>query len=343
MSMSFRSSPLLQHRPQRSRGFTLVELMVALTVGMIILLALTLVFSRNNSNLMEVEKTGRQMENGRFALDMLGEEVRHAGFYGEVDPDNLAVTYTTPAPCETDLTKLGWDTSTASVKMPAAILGTSDASTLPCLSNAVGNSEAVTFRYLDTGDEVSTASVKAGNLYIQISRCSSDALQLASGYKTDDFKTLRNLACSASYAYVRRYRSRTYYVASCDDCGGGDGIPTLKRVELVDGTLTTSAVAEGVEKLVVEYGVDTDSDGVVDKYTDSTTLNKAVAPVLWTNVIDVRLHVLSRNTETSPGYTDPRTYTMGSVNYTPADAYKRTLLRATARLTNIGNRRDSKL
>ena len=43
-------------------------------------------------------------------------------------------------------------------------------------------------------------------------------------------------------------------------------MPTLKRVELVAGQLTTTALAEGIEMLRLEYGFDVDGDGSPDTY-----------------------------------------------------------------------------
>ena len=160
------------------------------------------------------------------------------------------------------------------------------------------------------------------------------------GTSAADF-TLRNEACDAVNDAVRRYVSRTYYIATCNDCaGGGDGIPTLKRVELVNGELLTTSLAEGIENLQVEYGVDTDGDGRPDSFVVATGVT-GVAPLVWENVVSVRLHVLARNTQASQGYVDPRTYALGpAVSVTPADSFKRSLMSATVRLVNVGGRRE---
>jgi type IV pilus assembly protein PilW len=140
---------------------------------------------------------------------------------------------------------------------------------------------------------------------------------------------------------LRRLLQRTYYVATCNDCASaGDGIPTLKRVELIDGALRTTAIAEGVENLQFEYGVDTDADGV----PDTMLAANAVSAADWQNVVSVRMHVLTRSTQPTPGFAETRTYQLGpNVTLTPAmlaDGFKRTLLSATVRLNNVGGRRE---
>ena len=56
------------------------------------------------------------------------------------------------------------------------------------------------------------------------------------------------------------------------------------------------------------------------------------------------MHVLTRSTQPSPGFVETRTYQVGP-NVTLAaaglaDGFKRTLLSTTARLNNVGSRRE---
>ena len=57
---------IVMHRKHRvAAGFSLVEMMVAMTIGVLILLAVSEVFINNNRSFTELEKTSRQIENGR--------------------------------------------------------------------------------------------------------------------------------------------------------------------------------------------------------------------------------------------------------------------------------------
>ena len=342
---------------KRPRGFTLIELMVALGLGALILFGLVVVFSRNTGNQSELERSTRQLESARFALDSLREDVLHAGYFGDINPEGLGPSYSAPDPCETNVPNLGWATPAAPnpPTIPPAIRGIGAAENIGCLLNRRAGTEAVTIRRMDTGATIPIASMAEGNLYLQATRCSQDVSQMlvgrrvggstqiitAPGATTAANFTLRNDACDAVIDAVRRYVSRTYYVASCNECAdGGDGIPTLKRVELVNGQLRTTSVAEGVENLQVEYGIDTDGDGRPNGFSVATAVT-GVAPLLWRNVVSTRLHVLVRNTQSTPGYVDPRTYALGpAVSVTPTDGFKRTLMTSTVRLVNVGGRRE---
>ena len=63
----------------RARGLTLVELMVALVMGLILLAGLATVFVANKQTYRYQETLATLQENGRFALAMLERDIRSAG------------------------------------------------------------------------------------------------------------------------------------------------------------------------------------------------------------------------------------------------------------------------
>ena len=67
---------------------------------------------------------------------------------------------------------------------------------------------------------------------------------------------------------------RGYYLASCNSCTPSDGIPTLKRVEIIDNAVRIVSLAEGVINLQVEYAFDTNDDGSPEQYLTSTTAGR---------------------------------------------------------------------
>src|SRR5438876_3275723 len=71
---------------RQSRGFTLIELMVGMTLGLIVLAVVTTAFVNVSSNRREMQRTGRQIENGRFATQLLADDIVNTGYFGELDP-----------------------------------------------------------------------------------------------------------------------------------------------------------------------------------------------------------------------------------------------------------------
>ena len=59
----------------RERGFTLVELMIAMTLGLLIMTALVTLFVDTSRTNREMAKTNSQIENARFALQILEEDL----------------------------------------------------------------------------------------------------------------------------------------------------------------------------------------------------------------------------------------------------------------------------
>ena len=75
-------------------GFTLVEVMISMVIGLLIMLALvTLLIDVNRSN-REMSKVNRLIENGRFAMQLLQADISHAGYWGGYIPqfDDLITT-----------------------------------------------------------------------------------------------------------------------------------------------------------------------------------------------------------------------------------------------------------
>ena len=53
----------------RSAGFSLIELMIALTIGLLLLTVLSLILVNSHESNRELQKTAQQIENGRYAID----------------------------------------------------------------------------------------------------------------------------------------------------------------------------------------------------------------------------------------------------------------------------------
>jgi type IV pilus assembly protein PilW len=189
----------------------------------------------------------------------------------------------------------------------------------------------------------------------------------ASEYKLDVGSNLANFTLTKPSANtttavdvaLRRYVVRIYFVAVCNvpasgtTCTGasddnGFPIPTLKMLELGVDPVTSAgpqfnkfSIAEGIENLQLDFGIDTTGDGVADTVSmcDSTTPCTATD---FSNVVTVQVNLLARNAETSPNYSDDKTYSLGLKGYTLAtnDPYRRHAYSALVRMNNVAMRRE---
>ena len=343
-----------------ARGFSLVELMVALALAGILLLGLAVFFVSSSRSYSEAERVSRQIENGRYASALIAEEIRHAGFYGEVK--NVTLLPTSPAP--SSLIPLPGaipnpcDTAIANVKaaLPLALQGVDSPGTAPtCVTDALAGTDMIVIRRANTTTvTAASADAIANGYYTQTTNCTtaSPVFQIAlSGASPSNF-TLTDRDC-ATLMPVRQYHVYIYYVGTCSVSTGANGVcqntdaalPTLKRAELTaGGTWNHVPLVEGIENLQFEYGLDTTvpGDGEADTFTAAPA---SVAQ--WAQVVAVRVHVLARNTEASTGFTDTKTYALGnnadgSINtVTPGGSFRRHNYTALVRVTNVSQRLET--
>lgn len=81
-------------------GLSLVELMVAIAIGLLLLAGLASVFVTSSQTHREQLKSAQQIENGRFAIDLITQDLHHAGYYGFFYSP-LPTPATMPTACET--------------------------------------------------------------------------------------------------------------------------------------------------------------------------------------------------------------------------------------------------
>jgi len=338
--------PVCRPVPRRSvRGVSLVELMVATAIGLVLMAGMVTLFANSSHATAEIDKSIRQIENGRYATELLSEDITIAGYYGELTTE--AISLISSAACATDSNHLGWNNGlsaapvVAAAPLPMTGLSAANAADLTCLTNHKAGTVALVLRHLDTAF-VMPGTVTDGNVYLQTSRCATDpvATRFITSTASADF-TLKDINCVAINK-VQRYVTRLYYIATCNECGI-DTIPTLKRVELQGAQMVVSPLVEGIEDVAFDYGFDTNNDGMVDTYQSGLSSIAGAQDNDWKNVVGIRVHLLSRTTEPSEDFTDRRSYALGlSGTRGPFnDHYKRRTYTVTTRLNNVAGLRET--
>jgi type IV pilus assembly protein PilW len=337
------------------RGYSLIELMVSMTIGLLILAGLTTIFANNSRTRAEIERAHQQTENGRYALQLLTDDLHNAGYFAEFNPGtvaNPALTVPTaiPDPCATGLAALK-----ANIAVP--VQGYDNPTSIPgCLSDVKTQTDILVIR------RASTCAINDSNCdpqianaaYFQASACGTQ-LQANNAFALDTNTanlTLSKRDC-ATQAPLHQYRTHIYFIANNDK--PGDGIPTLKRAELGPGPAFNTIVplVEGIENLQLEYGLDTSptTTGSPAVYTADPNTYNGCAPAAcinyWRNTVSVKINLLARNTTQTPGYTDAKSYTLGrqangtlnTVSVPPnAAGFKRHVYESVVRLNNIAGR-----
>jgi len=342
------SRTILFQAPSRggsAAGFSLIELMVAVTLGLLLILALASLLAQQNKARAELDKSAAQVENGRYALSILQSDIQVAGFYGQFT-STMTAPGSLPDPCEkTDMTNVN-----ASLALPLQGYDAPGAVPSPlsgCLADAdhVAGTDILVVRRLGTNV---AGSFDAKRIYVQTtpdSRVTDRGENSASS-----FTLLKKDA--TTLADSRAYVERIYFVSPCDvfasgqstctaAADGGTPIPTLKRLELTVVSGATAFVltplVEGVENMQLDYGVDTEGVGA-----PAYPYIKAPTVAQWPSVVAVNISLLVRNPAETVGYQDAKTYDLGLADPITAinDGYKRHVYSSGVRVINVSGRKE---
>lgn len=279
--------------PRAVAGFTLIELMVGMTLGLVLGLAMLLVFNNISRSTTEMAQMSDQVEGGRFSVSLMANDVQLAGFWGSYTPDFDNLSYTgTPADAPSSIPDpcLAYSGSNWNAAYVAGLIGIGvqalDAAPGTCsslLADRKANTDVLVVRHAEscvTGTGNCDANV-TGRLYFQESRCSTQMTSTPYVLGTTGHDTMTRRDCTTAVNEKRRFISNIYYVRTWSNTQG-DGIPALVRAafDLAGSTLShssTVALVEGVEFLKVELGIDSlsDSGGAVD-YS---------APIAWADAV----------------------------------------------------------
>ncbi len=355
--------------PPSQQGLSLIELMISITIGLILLVGITSLIVQQSATRDELEKSSRQIENGRYASTILFDDIEHAGFYGQYYTLNTAtLPATLPDPCQTSPSSLA-------SAIPIFVQGyyySSGASPISCINSAnlVPGTNILVIRRVDTLSDANSlnftqAAAAPLELFLQ-SSASSAVVNTGAGASATTFP-LVNTKTNAP-APLRPFLVHIYYVSPCSTMANGSTcqasddnghpIPTLKRLELSsNGTFTTTPLVEGIQSMRFDYGIDTDvpSNGYPDVYCldpnsssncSTTSYVPLVSPANWPNVMAIRVNILARNIDTTTGYADTKQYQLSSISgvsstIVPAsgDGYKRHVFSALVRITNPSGQR----
>jgi type IV pilus assembly protein PilW len=405
----------MRFSPVRQAGASLVELMVAMAMGLLIVAAMIALFVNINRSNSELAKVNSQIENGRFAIQLLTNDVVHAGFWGtyQTQFDDLSLYVysandpTTPSTIPNDTPNLipeafatynptnwtsGYKSSLIGIPLQAYDADPGCGATGGCTTDVVthkqGNTDVLVVRHANTCVPGTTncEADTAGKLYFQSTLCPTDTTHYV--LDTSGF-TLHQGDC-ATAANKRKFISNIYYIRDYA-VTQGDGIPTLMRsqFDLSSGSLSHQSaqpLIQGIQGFRVELGIDTTSkdgtditssygtvpspqvgctnatdprykcsinwvdpsnrtsannrgDGTPDSFVHCSTATPCTLAQL-TNAVAVRLYILARNLKPTVGYTDSKTYALGSSTLGPFnDNYQRHVYSTTVVLNSVAARR----
>ncbi|HEY4143858.1 PilW family protein [Pinirhizobacter sp.] len=301
-------------KPVGQRGFSLVEMMIAVVLGIVVVGGLINLFIANRKGYQLQSGANYLQQNVRVAADRIGWSLRMADFWGGNDYNSININSTATAA----ITATGgsctqaWATSVVPNSTGGgSVFGYSGSDTFPlgaaCIGDAanyVKGSDVIVMRYVDTQmlspgpvpAEAATIGANPSQVYLVTAVGGQATLFAGSPVPSTPTNS------DSIRGYVFPYRVDVYYLRPCSApttavCAATDDngapLPTLMRMYLrSDGKFISEAVIDGVEQLKVSYGVSA-ADGNSPAPTSYMTASEVTAANAWDRVVSAAVSVVA--------------------------------------------------
>jgi len=299
---------------KKMQGLSLIELMVSAIIGLLLTSAIIGLFASSKRAHSDSMDRGIMYENGRYAISVLSNELRLTEFWGETQRTNIINSAGLNA-IASDCTgnAAGYDISNSLWG-----LTTVSATITTCITDAKTGTDAFVIKH------VAATPTLVANLDITKTYLMANEF-LGILFDGADTPPSTEPGGNVPGGQAWEYTSTLYYIREQND-----EVPALYRKKLTGNSWGSSEeIANGIENMRLLYGVDTDGNGVADKYDNAAAAN-------WINVVAIRVYLLMRSEEASSFYLDSKTYLLGDVTVdpNPDDKYYRLVFNTSVNLRN---------
>jgi type IV pilus assembly protein PilW len=331
------------HRARRQQGLSLVELMVAMSIGLFLLAGAITVFGKTRDLYRTNDAAARLQETARYAMSTIEADLRMANYWGLMsradliengpaldlaNPPDVDPAYALPA----DLNGFAATISSCgpmwAVKLPAYVEASDGNYDFACpeFGTYRGGSDQLTIRRAST-QVIAAGALGASNgqIKLQTSRIQGS---LFAG-------TTLPAGFAAALSETRPLVVHGYYVDQASEQDAGTPSLRRKQLDFAGGApaITDLEVVPGVEDLQIEFGADLDNDQNADYF-----VQPGAAIPAGDQIVAVRVWLLVRAEQPELGFVDNRTYDYASRTgpdvYAPADNFRRVLFSKTIALRN---------
>lgn len=310
-------SRLRARRPaaRTARGLSLIELMVAITIGLMLIAFMIRGFVASTGVSAVNSLVSEYQTNGRYALETLSREIRHSATSPLVwEAAQFAVSPTAAAinfGCGAGFTTL--------IKQGLTASNDSNPYAGTCL--AAGSDRIYARGDVLTLRRLGLTAVTSHSANVPYARTSYGAGKVFLGGETPtglspptfDFPTVSDI----------------YYINEfTNSAAESPKVPALYRLTLSAGAnpiMVPELVASNVEQFQLQFGV-ADAFGNVRYFNPNAVTD-------WPAVTSARVWLLLR-ASMPEGDLASASYTMGDVTYTPADRFRRVVLSSTIQVRN---------
>jgi len=344
-------TPFLMMPGERQRGFSLVELMVAMTIGMIVLAGVAYLYVESRQSFRSMDNLSRMQESARYALEIISRDIRMAGYRGCASSSgefHNTLNKSGESAYNFGLPINGYDADGAgwAPALPADAGGLSGLNILAgtdaiILRSAFGGGVTVTKEPGKTSADIKVTApndLEPGDI-VMVTNCkAASVLQITAPYGKGEENVVHNTGAGSpgnadkdlgeKYAdtggEIIKMQSKSYFIRT-----GASGMPALWQFDnyKAAGGDNPAEIAEGVENMQILYGLDTTGDGIIENYV------KADAVANWEQVAAVRISLLVAGNDDNVTSSKQK-YTYNGALVTAADQRLRQVFTTTVSVRN---------
>ena len=322
---------------KNTHGFSLVELLIAMSVGLIIISG---AFAMHSSTRKAQSLNEMQMDmvaDARFAIEMISYDLRHAGMYGGTNKESLiSCTSSEPIACTASSAgeslptaaagdcAVGWyyDLRTPVFATDGSAINPYSGTCIPASEGHVGGTDILEVHYADSNEP---AALLANQVYVR-SNAINGRLFVGTTQPVIDAYDANALTGN------HQLHANVYYISDHTDAAG-DGIPSLRRVALINGpAMQNQVLVSGVANMQVQFGEDVDGDENIDRYVDPDSVGN------WSNVYAAKIWLLMRSDDQVPGVDTTKSFSIAGeapANFGGVDDYRYFLVTSVVNLRNM--------
>ncbi|PCJ21666.1 MAG: hypothetical protein COB04_02875 [Gammaproteobacteria bacterium] len=318
----------------RTFGHTLIELMIALAIGVFLLAGVSKMFTQTKVLYLKNQVNSDLQESGRFATEYLSKAIQLGHFLGGVQDLGQITVHNSIAEIPNNCGDQADFFNNASI---TALFGVSvDNATLfgGCIndrsSSTVFPSDAILVKYVspnkivDQNDnqEFDAADGIVANAVYLTTFSSQGELTLGSQIIAQAISTETDFN-------VWPFNLDVYYLS--DRLGDGEeGVKSLMRYTLTENGMVNEVIAENIESLRILYGVDSQGDFGNVSYFPANE----IAGDTWDDVVSAKVYVVAFS-ESDPLYINNTAYQIGDLGVRARDDdVRRSVMQTTVSIRN---------
>jgi type IV pilus assembly protein PilW len=329
---------------KKQQGLSLVELMIAIVLGLILVAGVIELFVNNRQVYRVQDAQSRLQENGRYAMKVLTQSIERAGYLGCATRSALNINNILNTP-----NTYIWDITTPIEGQEATGANSWDPSRDASTNDSIGGSDILTIRTIEppelrilshpttdtpgsadisvgsgnglkAGDVVLAHDCVAGAIFQITADPSSGNIEHADGSGTPG-NSSETLGYNFGAGWINKIATNSFYIRLRENAS----VPSLYRKTANDASVE---LVEGIDSMQVRYGVDTTGNGSADAYQTANQIGN------WNNVVSVRISLVMVSVENNLTVDGAQSYNLEGNTITPNDRRLRRVFTRTVTLRN---------